>query len=239
MDKFMIYGATGYTGRLACDHAKSLGLDFIVAGRTEDKTKELASSLGVSYRIFSIEDTDSLTLALKEVRVLLNCAGPFARTAKAFIEVCIRTGVHYLDISAELDSYHLAEQWDDQATLKNVMLLPGCGGSVAMLGCLVSSIIEDCSSPSSVDVALHIAGSMSRGSAISAAENISTDCFQRLNGVLVPQDTGNTKDFDFDDGRGDLSCFPLTLPELITIRPRIRCRLPDWRPFTLARRPKC
>jgi len=41
--------------------------------------------------------------------------------------------------------------------------------------------------------------------------------FSATAGILVSQDPGSTRDFDFDDGRGELSCFPITLPELITI----------------------
>lgn len=213
----MIYGATGYTGRLACDHAKSLGFDFVVAGRAETKTKGLASSLGVASRTFSLEDAEAIVLALKDIRVLLNCAGPFAHTAKPFIAACLRSGVHYLDTSAELDTYRLVEQWNDKAIHAKIMVMPGCGGSVAMLGCLVGSIVEYCSSPISVDVALHVAGSMSRGSAISAAESMATECYQLVDGRLKSQDVACTKRFDFGDGRGDLECFPTTLPELITI----------------------
>ncbi|KAF2680723.1 hypothetical protein K458DRAFT_311397 [Lentithecium fluviatile CBS 122367] len=214
---FLIYGATGYTGRIACNYANSLGLNFVIAGRTQDKTIRLASSLTVPYRIFSIDDADVVVSALKGIRVLLNCAGPFTHTAKVFMDACTQMGVHYLDISAELDVFQLADVRSEDAVRANVMLMPGCGGSVAMLGCLVGNIIEKCESPTRVDVALHVAGSMSRGSAITSTENLTTDCFQRLQGSLVPQNISCTKDFDFSDGRGKTACFPITLPDLITI----------------------
>lgn len=217
MPQLMIYGATGYTGKLAAIHAGKIGLDFVVAGRTEKRTAELASSLGVPFRIFRVDDLAAVASALADTQILLNCAGPFARTTKSLVKACVEAKVHYLDISAELDSYHLVEQHADEAARQNVMLMPGCGGSVAMLGCLVKHLLKDGSTPSQIDVALHVSGSMSRGSAVSAAENVAAACLQRLNGWLVPQDATRTEDFDFDDGKGKVACFPVTLPDLVTM----------------------
>lgn len=218
MPILLIYGATGYTGRLASQHAKRLGLDFIVAGRTgSTKVKGLASELGVSYRLFDVGEATLIGSALNGIFVLLNCAGPFIRTAEPLIQACIRNGVHYLDIAAELDSYNLAEKHNQDAKAANVMLLPGCGGSVAMLGCLASHVVERVEKPSSIDISLYVAGSMSRGSAISASENMTAECLQRFNGELVKMDVVEPIQLDFDNGQGSVTNYPVALPDLITI----------------------
>jgi short subunit dehydrogenase-like uncharacterized protein len=216
MTELMIYGGTGYTGRMASEYAKSLSLNFVLAGRTEAKVKTLASTLNVPHRVFDVDDAHRVDSALNGIRVLLNCAGPFARTAKPLIDACIRNKVHYLDISAELDSYLLAEKRDAEAKEANILLLPGAGSSVAMLGCLAGHVVERVESPSSIDIALHVSGPMSRGSAVSAA-NFAASCLQRLRGELVEQDAAGTRQFNFDDGNGDVDCFPVTLPDLITL----------------------
>jgi short subunit dehydrogenase-like uncharacterized protein len=128
-----------------------------------------------------------------------------------------RAGTHYLDVAAELDSYRLAEELDGKARAAKVMLMPGCGGSVAMLGCLAGYAVQGVEMPLSIDVALHVAGSMSRGSAVSAAEGLTAECLQRVGGDLVKQDVSATREFDFGDGKGSVACFPVTLPDLITI----------------------
>ncbi|KAM3074951.1 hypothetical protein ACMFMG_008356 [Clarireedia jacksonii] len=217
MGDFMIYGATGYTGRIASEYANEIGLKFIVAGRSAAKVTELAFSLNVLFRVFDINNDQQVDLHLTGVRVLLNCAGPFMHTAGPLIRACIRSGVHYLDIAAELNSYQLAEQHDEEARTAKIMLLPGCGGSVAILGCLAGHMMESVRRPARIDIALHVAGSMSRGSAISAAENLTHQCLQRLEGRLVTQDTTNTAMFDFGNGKGQVECVPVTLPDLITI----------------------
>lgn len=129
----MSYGATGYTGRITSEHAKRATLDFVLAGRTESKLKELSVSLAVPYIVFGVDDSHTVDAALGGIAVLLNCAGPFMRTAAPLIGACIRNGIHYLDIAAELNSYRLAEERDGEAQRANVMLLPGCGSSLAML----------------------------------------------------------------------------------------------------------
>lgn len=95
----MIYGASGYTGRLACEYAKSPMLDFIIAGRSADTIAHLASALQVPHRAFNLEYPDAIDIALAGIKVLLNCAGPFARTAEPLMDGCIRNGIHQLDIS--------------------------------------------------------------------------------------------------------------------------------------------
>lgn len=217
MNTFMIYGATGYTGRLASQYSKSVGINPVVAGRSDGSVKQLASLLGVSYRTFGVDDRQAVDSCLRGIRVLLNCAGPFARTAEPLMDACIRCGVHYLDISAELISYQLADQKNDEAGAANVMLLPGCGGSVAMLGCLAGHAVKSVKKVTSIDIALFVAGTMSRGSAVSAAQSVTAECLQRRNGHLIKQNVQDTVEFDFDDGKGLVKCSPVTLPDLLTI----------------------
>jgi len=211
----MIYGANGYTGRMAAEHAAAAGLHPVLAGRDGPRLAALAGELGVEHRAFALDDADAVDAALAGVSVVLNCAGPFMRTAQPVMAAAIRSGVHYLDTAAELDSYHLAETLDEEARAAGVMLLPGSGGSVAMLGCLTAHAAARVTDPQRVRVALHVAGSMSRGSAISATENLSTECLERVDGTLAGRNPDDSMKFDF--GSGPVACTPTTLPDLVTI----------------------
>ena len=214
MTKLMIYGATGYTGRMAATHAKAAGTPVILAGRSEGPLAGLASELGAEYRVFSLGDTAVIDRHLEDVSVILNCAGPFMRTAKPLMEASIRNGVHYLDTAAELDSYRLAEALDGQAKGAGIMLMPGGGGSVAMLGSLAGRAVALVRDPRKIRIALHVAGGLSRGSAISAAENLTTETLERVEGDLV-ETTADIRKFDF--GKGPVDSFQVTLPDLITL----------------------
>ncbi|EPE09712.1 saccharopine dehydrogenase [Ophiostoma piceae UAMH 11346] len=218
MSHLLVYGAAGYTGRMICEHVKKLGIDFTIAGATESKLQQLSLSLHVPYIVFGLGDAATVDRSLAGFNVLLNCAGPFAKTAAPLVAACIRSRTHYLDISAELDTYRLAEALDVEAIAAGVMLLPGCGGSVAMLGCLSGHAVERARDPVRIDVALQVSGSMSRGSARSAAGSEPAG-LRRTGGILEVQHgaAGATQAFDFDDGRGPASCFVFPLPDLITI----------------------
>lgn len=215
MKKLMIYGASGYTGAMIARHAQEAGLQIIVAGRDGEKLAAMALKMDVAFRAFSLDDPDTIDSALEDIDVLINCAGPFMYTAKPLITAAIRQKVHYLDVAAELDSYQFAEFFDDVAVSAGVMLLPGCGGSVAMLGCLAAHAAAEIKNPARISLALHVTGTMSRGSAVSASENLSTECLLRRNGQLMQRESTELQNFDF--GKGPQACFPVTLPDVITI----------------------
>lgn len=46
---------------------------------------------------------------------------------------------------------------------------------------------------------------------------MTTGCLQLLEGRLVEHDVTKTAEFDFDDGNGTVTSFPVTLPDLLTI----------------------
>lgn len=214
MTKLMIYGATGYTGRMTAEHAKAAGTPIVLAGRSEATLAKLAAELKVDYRVFGLDDATAIDTGLAGISVLLNCAGPFMRTADALMKASIRNGVHYLDTAAELNSYRLADALDEKAKAAGVMLMPGGGGSVAMLGSLAGLGAERVANPRKVRIVLHVAGGLSRGSAISATENLTVETLKRVHGVLTPAEA-DVQAFDF--GKGDVDCFRVTLPDLITI----------------------
>ncbi|RWK77531.1 MAG: hypothetical protein EOR45_32805, partial [Mesorhizobium sp.] len=157
MTKLMIYGATGYTGRMAAKHAKAAGTPLVLAGRSEAALLKLSAELDVDYRVFGLNDTATTDKGLADISVLLNCAGPFMRTAEVLMRAAIRNGVHYLDTAAELDSYRLAEILDDEAKAAGIMLMAGGGGSVAMLGSLAGHGVGKVRDPRKIRIALHVA----------------------------------------------------------------------------------
>jgi len=95
------------------------------------------------------------------------------------------------------------------------MLLPGSGGSVAMLGCLAGHAVARTENPSRIRVAMHVSGGLSRGSAISAMGSVTAETLARADGKLVARSAGAIRQLDF--GGGAVDCFQVTLPDLITI----------------------
>ncbi|MEP6985562.1 MAG: saccharopine dehydrogenase NADP-binding domain-containing protein, partial [Chloroflexota bacterium] len=99
MGDWMIYGATGYTGKLVAEEAVRRGHKPLLAGRSAAKLRPLAESLGLEYAVVSLDDADALAKAVGSVELVYNAAGPFIFTSDRILRACLQTGVHYLDIT--------------------------------------------------------------------------------------------------------------------------------------------
>ena len=206
MKTLMIYGATGYTGRMAAHHAKTLGLNLVLAGRNAERLASLAVELDAPYRVFTAD-----TAQLEGIDVLLNFAGPFAQTAAALMRACIANGTDYLDITAEINVYRLAERLGAEA---DVMLLPGVGWDVVPTDCLAMHVASRVQQPQSIKIASQVPGAMSRGSALSVSEILGAGVMARIEGELVATPDAQPQHLDFGDGPA--LCAPLSFGDLVT-----------------------
>ena len=132
----MIYGSTGFTGRLIARRAVEIGLAPVLAGRDEDRVREQAELLGASWRTVSLGSVEALTEALSDIGAVIHTAGPFVVTAPPMLEACLRAQTHYLDVSGELPVFREAFGRDGEAIRAGVMLMPGAAWSVAATDCL-------------------------------------------------------------------------------------------------------
>lgn len=211
MSTLLIYGATGYTGRMAAERARALGLNVEIAGRNQQRLASLAAQLGVNYRVF---DADQAEGFLSGISVLLNFAGPFVQTAEPLMRACIKAGVDYLDITAEINVYRLAERLGAEAAANQVMLLPGVGWDVVPTDSLAVQVAGRVQGPTALNIALQVPGSMSRGSAMSVSEIIGAGVLARIDGELVATPDAEPRHFDF--GQGPVLCVPLSFGDLVT-----------------------
>jgi len=210
----LVYGATGYTGRLVAEEAARRGLHVAVAGRDAAKVDALAARLGVPGRTFALDDPATVRQALRGVRVLLNVAGPFELTAEQLIDACIAEGVHYLDTTAELATYRLAEGRSAAATEAGVMLAPGVGWDVVPSDAVAVHAAGRVARPVGLRVALKVTGGFSRGSVSSAAGIGDLLGLVRVGGELVrvPEQAPAT----FDLGTGPEEFVPVPMGDLVT-----------------------
>ena len=166
MADFLLYGAYGYTGKLITQAAADFGLRPLLAGRNAEKLRPLAEKHGYEYRAFDLEDSAQLDAALKEVKVVLHAAGPFAFTARPMLEACLRTGTHYLDITGEISVFATAQGMGARAREQGIMLMPGVGFDVVPTDCLAAFLKEQL--PDATDLKLAFAwnkGMLSHGTA--------------------------------------------------------------------------
>ncbi len=91
--------------RLLAPLAIEYGLRPILTGRNADKLKKLAAKLGVDAGFSICGTPQKIEQALKDVTVVLHCAGPYLYTSKPMVEACLRTGTDYLDLTGEIPVY--------------------------------------------------------------------------------------------------------------------------------------
>ncbi len=168
---FLIYGAYGYTGELISELAVKNGLKPILAGRNVEKTQALADKLGLKWIAFEAKDKTAVKLALQNVDVLLNCAGPFTQTVKEFVPACIATKTHYLDITGEIDVFEYVKTQDQAAKEAGIMIMSGVGFDVVPSDCLSKFLKDELPTATHLELAFMGLGGISQGTALTMVEN--------------------------------------------------------------------
>ena len=107
-DKYpvVVYGASGYTGRLVIEFLREYNIPFVAAGRNKERIEEALKYIpgieNADYQIVAVDHSvASLTELFKGKKVVCNVVGPFARFGEVVIEACLASGCHYVDTTGE------------------------------------------------------------------------------------------------------------------------------------------
>ena len=113
----LLYGATGFTGRLIAGEVEKqlIGTQasdrMILAGRDGERLSRIAAQHRMRYRVFGLDDRDDIVHGLRDVDVVINAAGPFAFTAERLAKAALEADCHYVDINGEVDVYRNSTIW--------------------------------------------------------------------------------------------------------------------------------
>jgi short subunit dehydrogenase-like uncharacterized protein len=129
MPDVLLFGATGYTGKITAAALAARGIDFVVAGRNPDKLARLAGATGAAgAAVVEAGDVDGLTKALRDVKVLVTCVGPFLELGDTAVEAALRAGVHYVDSTGEGPFVEkLIRERDEDALRAGIAMAPAMG----------------------------------------------------------------------------------------------------------------
>lgn len=214
---FLLYGANGFVGNAIARLAVQHGLRPILAGRDAAKLASQATELGVECRVFSLDNSVAIDRALKDVPVVLHCAGPYLNTSKPMVDACLRTGAHYLDLTGEIPVYEAIAARDAEAKARGIMLLPGVGFDVVPTDCLAVHLKQRLPSATRLTLAFHIEGpaGLPPGTQRTAIELIPYGNRVRRNGRLETPERGiETRMIDF--GHGPIRATRLTWGDVFT-----------------------
>ena len=128
----IIYGASGFTGRLAVEYLDEnySDLNWAIAGRNEDKLVKISknSKCKPDYFIADSNDNENLLRIASKTRVIASLAGPFNKYSNNLVTQCVEAGTHYLDITGEnIWVRDLIDKHHEAAEKKQIKIIPSCG----------------------------------------------------------------------------------------------------------------
>jgi len=199
---FILYGAYGYTGKLIAELAHKQGLTPLLAGRKEEPLSQLAARLNLPYETLGLDAPADLDRLLSKAPIVLHAAGPYSATAQPMVEACLRTHTHYVDITGEIEVFEWIATQSEPAKQAGVVLLPGAGFDVVPTDCLAAYVTSGLERPTHLDIVIKSLSSVSRGTALTAVENLGASSYCRVNGKLTSVDLAHTSRFvDFGKGQ--------------------------------------
>lgn len=131
--RIVVFGATGYTGRLVVSELLARGWEPVIAGRSAKKVATLADEHGgLQTAIADVNHPRTVRALVEAADVLVTTVGPFTLHGQAALEAALDAGAHYVDSAGEpdfiRDVYTNAAR---RAQAGGCALLTGCGYNFA------------------------------------------------------------------------------------------------------------
>ena len=128
----IIYGATGFTGKLCAKYLSenTNDINWAIAGRNKEKLEDVKKEFSLDVDIFIAESNDEKALdnITQNTKVVLSTAGPFHRYSSNLVKSCVKNSSDYVDITGEF--FWIREMIDlhhEEASSKGVRIVPACG----------------------------------------------------------------------------------------------------------------
>jgi len=144
----VVYGASGYTGRLVCEYLREYGIPFVAAGRSGEKIhaamkSNVAGIETAEYEVVEVIHTaEALTELFRGASVVLNTVGPFSKFGHEVVQACLAAKCHYTDTTGEQDwLITLDDEYGAKFAAAGLLLSPGLAqmyttGEIAAQLCL-------------------------------------------------------------------------------------------------------
>jgi short subunit dehydrogenase-like uncharacterized protein len=110
MFDIVLFGATGYTGRLVAEVLQSFDsakqpLRWAMAGRSLEKLKAVRAAIGApeTLPLLVAQATDSAAIRqlVRQTRLVITTVGPYQRYGDVLVDACAQEGTDYVDLCGE------------------------------------------------------------------------------------------------------------------------------------------
>ncbi len=227
--RVVLFGATGYTGRLTAEAMVERGMKPVLAARSQGKLDELAAELGgeLETATADVGDPPSVAALVENGDVLVTTVGPFARWGQPAAAAATTVGAHYLDSTGEpVFVREVFERYGPAAEQAEIGMLTAMGydwvpGNLA--GALALERAGDLATRVDVGYFITGSGSMSGGTRASLVGAITAPAFGFRDG-RVQTERGAKRVRSFGVGSKELGAVSVGSSEHFTL-PRLAPRL--------------
>jgi short subunit dehydrogenase-like uncharacterized protein len=125
----LVFGATGFTGRMVVKRLLELDLPVRIAGRSEERLQKLSDRHGgLDWVIADVKDPASVPRAADGASVLVTTVGPYTWWGHIAADAAIDQGIPYIDITGEPGWLRkLFDEYSPRAAEAGVPMLPAFG----------------------------------------------------------------------------------------------------------------
>ena len=187
--RIVIFGATGFTGRLVAERLAAQGASPVLAGRSEESLRALAEPLGLEWRTADAMRQNSVFALLEPGDVLVSLVGPFVKWGEPALRAAIAAKGVYVDSTGEPPFiWRVFQEFGPAAERAGAALLPAMGYDFVP-GALAAALALEEAGPDAlrVDVGYYAFGAgVSAGTRRSAVGIMFEDGFAFRGGRVQP-----------------------------------------------------
>ncbi len=216
----VLYGASGYTGRLVAGELHRRGVEHVLSGRDLTKLEPVGAEHGTPVKAVPLDDEAGLRDLLADASAVINCAGPFTLAGDALVRAAVDTGTHYVDSTGEQSFIQMVfERHGAAAERAGIALVPAIGFDYLPGDCISRLAAEGHEPLRELVVAYHVDSfGMSRGTLRSALEAMQSGGVIYDGGDWRPAPGGVFRaSFDFPEPLGHQTMSRYPSGEVITV----------------------
>ncbi|MBI5310440.1 MAG: NAD(P)H-binding protein [Actinobacteria bacterium] len=161
----LVFGATGFTGRMVVDDLVARGLPVRIAGRSKERLIAQSKAHGdLEWTVADVKDPGSVARAAKGAKVLVTTVGPYSWWGHIAAEAAIDEAIPYIDITGEPAFLRdVFEKFGPRAAAAGVAMLPSIGYDYVP-GNLAGALALEAAGPQArrVDVGYFLSGENAR-----------------------------------------------------------------------------
>jgi short subunit dehydrogenase-like uncharacterized protein len=126
----VVYGASGFSGRLTVEFLREHNVPFVAAGRDRARIEDVLDHVpGISTAVYDVVEVehsvDALTELLRGSTVVCNNTGPCIYYGDSVIEAALAAGCHYVDTGGEAPWVRrVRERWHEPFAAAGLLVAP-------------------------------------------------------------------------------------------------------------------